>query len=311
MDLDLLTIANRASLSYDIKTSITNTKDRLSAIKAIVDKVENSDVFSKEEKKQEREFSIIGMVSILEQHLNDMLYRIYVSFPTKLGKKQFEIADLVEKGSLLELFYDKATQRVLDLAYGKFDRFMSVFFDVYDIKTQIDQELIGDINEIKCTRDCLIHSKGKSNALYLSKAGSKARVSGKGESLKTDYAYFVESIDNVTSLITNLEALIPKKYKESNRAYIFKQMWEATCLNERVKFEKAWKITSPDMVRPTDITENYGFSSTEMVVYNLFRNAYGGHDEYPVDFAFYFERWEPSSNEYQISMSWLNNQFYF
>lgn len=98
---------------------------------------------------------------------------------------------------------------------------------------------------------------------------------------------------------------------ERSRAYIFKQMWEATCLNERVKFDEAWTIVSPGMVRPTDIKDDYGFSSTEMAVYNLFRNAYRGHGEYPVDFAFYFERWAPSSNEYQVAMSWLNNQFYF
>jgi len=65
------------------------------------------------------------------------------------------------------------------------------------------------------------------------------------------------------------------------------------------------------MVRPIDLTKEFGFSSSEMEVYNLFRYIYSASPIYKVDFAFYFERWKPQSNEYQIAISWLDNQFYF
>jgi hypothetical protein len=94
-------------------------------------------------------------------------------------------------------------------------------------------------------------------------------------------------------------------------SYIFKQMWEATCLNERLKFEEVWKIESHKMVRPLDLENEFGFSSSEMAVYNLFRYIYRNDEKYKVDFAFYFQRWKPQSNEYQIAVSWLENQFYF
>lgn len=312
MNLDLLTIANRAGLGLIIQTSINNSRDRIAQIKSIVDKIEANADFSKEEKKKELEFSIIGVVSILEQHMNDMLYQLYISFPSKLGKKQFDIADLQDKGSLLELFYDKATQRILDLAYGRFDRFVESFFNVFEIKPEkIDADLVADINEIKCTRDCLIHSNGKSTGLYLSKAGNKARVDQKDEYLKVDMAYFTDAVSKILNLISQIEALIPNQYKVSNKAYVFKQMWDATCLRSRFEFEEVWKITSPYEIRPVDLSDNHGFSSSEMEVYNLFRYAYSGSREYKPDFALLFERWEPSSNEYQIAMSWLNNQFYF
>lgn len=312
MNLDLLTIANRARLGYSIKTSINNSRDRIAQIKSIVDKIEASADFSNEEKIKELEFSIIGVVSILEQHMNDMLYQLYISFPSKLGKKQFDIADLQDKGSLLELFYDKATQRILDLAYGRFDRFVESFFNAFEIKPEkIDADLVADINEIKCTRDCLIHSNGKSTGLYLSKAGNKARVDQKDEYLKVDMAYFTDAVNKILNLISQIEALIPNQYKVSNKAYVFKQMWDATCLRSRFEFEEIWKITSPYEIRPVDLSDNHGFSSSEMEVYNLFRYAYSGSREYKPDYALLFERWEPSSNEYQIAMSWLNNQFYF
>jgi hypothetical protein len=311
MNLDLLTIANRATLGYEIRLSIDNAKKRVANIKDIVTKVEKSGVFNQDEIKQEIEFSIISEVSVLEYHLNDMLHRLFVSFPSKLGKKQFDVAELEEKGSLLELFYDKATQRVLDLAYGKFDKFVTAFLDAFEIKSQIDQDLIDDINEIKCTRDCIVHSNGIANALYMSKAGVKARVRSVGYMLKVDLNYFMDSVDKVLSFISKIEALIPQKYKESSRAYVFKQMWDATCLSRRIRFDQAWSIIDPNMVSPTNINEDYGFSSSEIEVYNLFRYAYGGKEEHKVNFALYFERWEPSSNEYQIAVSWLNNQFYF
>lgn len=311
MDINLLTIANRASLGYDIVSSLTRTKDRITQIKVLVSKIDSDESFTPEEVTKEYELGIIGVVSILEQHLNKLLYLVYLSFPSKLGKKQFEITDLANKGSLLELFYDKATQSILNLAYGRFERFVEAFLEAFEINSHIDKELISDINEIKCTRDCLIHADGKANSQYISKAGLKSRVNATGKKLTVDVTYFLGSLDKVMSFINEIERLIPDKFKESSKAYVFKQMWEATCLNERVKFDDAWKIINPNMARPIDLNESFGFSSSEMVVYNLFRYAYGSNDEHRVDFALYFERWTPDTKEYQIAVSWLNNQFYF
>ena len=311
MDLDLLTIANRANLGWEIQTSIKNTKERIDKIKAVVDKIETNSSFTQDEIKQEYEFSIIGIVSIFEQHLNGLLYHLYVSYPSKLNGKKFDVSELGEKGSLLELFYDKATQRILDLAYGRFDRFMKSFLRAYDIKDEIDDDLVKDVNEIKCTRDCYIHSNGSANALYLSKTGIKARVRNKDEILKIDKVYLNNSVDKIQALIAKIEALIPNKYKESKRAYVFKQMWDATSLSDRVKFEDVWVIETPSRIRPIDLEDDHGFSSSEMEVFNLFRYAYGARRDHKVDFALYFERWSPDTNEYQIAISWLNNQFYF
>lgn len=311
MDINLLTIANRASLGNDIVSSITRTKDRIAQIKKIVSKIDSDDSFTAEEVTKEYELGIIGVVSILEQHLNRLLYLVYVSFPSKLGKKQFEISDVATKGSLLEIFYDKATQSILNLAYGRFERFVEAFLDAFEINVQIDKDLLEEINEIKCTRDCLIHADGKANSQYISKAGHKSRVCITGKKLTIDMAYFSGSLDKVMDCINEIERLVPDKYKESSKAYVFKQMWEATCLNERVKFDDAWKIINPNMVHPIDLDNSFGFSSSEIVVYNLFRYAYGRNEEHKVDFALYFERWTPDTNEHQIAVSWLNNQFYF
>jgi hypothetical protein len=310
MDLNLLTIARRADLGNKISNAFNNSNQRIVQLENITDKIDVSLEFNENEKLQSREFAIIGLVSIAEQLMNEVLHQVLISHPKKFGNKKFEIDELIEEGSILELFYSKANQKLLDLAYGKFDRFIQNFSDALELSSKITIDLIETINEIKCTRDCLIHSEGKSSELYFSKVGSKARVRGNKEKLKVDSDYYKNSINNVKKFISEIQMAIPVKLLDSKRSFIFKQMWEATCLNRRIKFEQAWSIEDSSMVKPIDINDEFGFSSSEMEVYNLFRHIYN-YSRFKVNFALYFQRWKPQSNEHQIATSWLDNQFYF
>lgn len=311
MDLNLLTIANRANLGNRISKSIDYATSRITKTDNLTKKINDSTEFDSTEKLQNREFAIIGLTTIVEQFLNEVLHQVLVSHPKKFGNKKFEIDELMEEGSILELFYSKANQKLLDLAYGKFDRFISNFTTTLELDSEIDSDLVDTINEIKLTRDCIIHSDGKANDLYFSKAGTKARVSRNNEQLKVDMDYYKESVAKIKEFISEIKNKIPTKLLESKKSYIFKQMWEATCLNRRFKFNEVWNIQDAGMVRPININDDYGFSSSEMEVYNLFRYIYSASEEFKVDFGFYFQRWKPQSNEYQVALSWLNNQFYF
>lgn len=313
MDLNLLTISRRAGLSSIIETSFNDANKKILELKNINDKIYNSDEFSIEEKLQNCEFTIIGLVSIFEHQINEILKQILISYPKKFGAKKFEIDELLEEGSILELFHKKATQKILDLAYGKFDSFIKSFSDTLELTSILDEILINEVNEIKCTRDCIIHSQGKATDLYFSKTGSNARQNNSKNRLDVDYNYVKNAIIKIQQLLNDIESRVPNKYKLSNRSYVFKQMWEATCLNKRISFDTAWIIESPSMVRPIDIEREFGFSSSEMEVYNLFRYMYDGFGggRFKVDFSFYFSRWKPQSNEYQIAISWLDYQFYF
>lgn len=304
-----MTIARRASLGDKIKSAFDNASKRIAQIENITDKIEASNEFNDSEKKQSREFAVIGLVSIAEQLLNEVLHQVLISHPKKFGKKQFEIDELMEEGSILELIYKKANQKLLDLAYGKFEKFISNFKETLELTQEINPDLIATINEIKCTRDCLIHSEGKTSELYFSKVGDKARARSNNESLKIDVQYVRISSSNIKQFFSSLFTAIPSKFTDSNKAHVFKQMWKSTRLNVRIPFEEAWTIVDSNLVRPIDIYREFGFSSSEMEVYNLFRHIY--NISFKVDFALYFQRWKPQSNEYKIAISWLDNQFYF
>lgn len=310
MDLNLLTIARRANLGSKIQSSFANANQRIADLESLNNKIEISDEFDEIEKLRSREFSVISLVSITEQVLNEVLHQVLVAYPHKFGNKKFEIDELLEEGSILELFYKKANQKLLDLAYGKFDKFIKSFEEHLELKERIDPELTNSLNEVKCTRDCLIHSAGKSSDTYLSKAGEKARAYTAGEKLLIDQLYLNNSISITKSFLNIIYNNIPDKVIQSNKTFIFKQMWEATCLNRRIKFETVWTIINKNEVMPVEIKKEYGFSSSEMAVYNLFRHIYN-RDFWPVDISYYFMRWKPQSKEYQIAISWLDNQFYF
>lgn len=311
MDISLLTLSRRATLGSKITYAFDNANSRINQIDGITVKIESSTEFNDDEKLQSRESAIIGLVSVTEHLLNEVLHLVLVSNPKKFGNKKFEVDELLEEGSLIELFDSKATQKLLDLAYGKFDRFVKNFTETLELTSTIDENLIAEINEIKCTRDCIIHSEGKSNELYISKVGNKARARWSNEKLKIDSAYYEETINNIRTFITAIQTSIPAKLVDSKKSYVFKQMWEATCLSRRISFDTVWKIESSSMVRPQNLESEYGFSSSEMAVYNLFRYIYSSRNDFKVDFAFYFQRWKPKSNEYQIAISWLDSQFYF
>lgn len=310
MDLNLLTIARRATLSSSLNAAFTNALAKVAQIETLTKKVELSEEFTAEEKEHNRSFSIIGLTSIAEHLLNDVLYRILTAYPKKLSGKQFTIDELLEEGSVLELFYKKANSKVLELAYGKFEKFVRHFADTLELTSSLSHELVSTINEVKCTRDCIIHSDGKANDLYFAKAGQKARVFRNEDKLNNSPAYFIASIAAVTQFITDIKAGLPAQYTDSSKSYIFKQMWESTCLRQRFKFNQIWEIIDGSMVRPIDIDNDYGFSSSELVVHNLFRHMYQLR-EYTVDFPLLFSKWKPQSNEHQVALSWLDNQFYF
>ena len=58
--------------------------------------------------------------------------------------------------------------------------------------------------EIKATRDIYIHNKGNANEMYLSKAGSHARVKAE-EFLPIDTIYFLESFEACLQITEWLE----------------------------------------------------------------------------------------------------------
>lgn len=308
MDLNLITIARRASLGPRIVKTYENTIHQINGVEGQYNKIAKADIFDANELLFNRKISLIGIVSLLEQYLFSIHHEILQSFPKKLGNDKFDIDEVLEEGGLLPIISKKATKKVLDVAYGSFNKQIDKIVSAFDIKAVIDPDTIEHVNEIKCSRDVYAHSPdSKVNMIYLQKAGSKSRQR-EGTVLIIDEKYFKESIVWIKKLLEDLFNNIPKKFKDSNALHVFRQMWENSCL--RLPFETVWEIDG-EMPFPLDFENDYGFSSSEMEVYNLFRYIYGRRQNHKPDFANYFARWKPKSKEAQLAYSWLDCQFYF
>lgn len=307
MDLNLLTIANQGGLGDRITNSHFSTINKLENYKNFLIKISESNDFDDSEKEQHRIHSIIGVASILEHHMNDVLLTVLKSFPSKFGNKKFEIGELQEEGSLPNLFEKKATQTILDLAYGKFEKYFQRFEKYLDLNTSISIEKVKRINEIKCTRDVYIHNAGYANSLYFHKVEGCARVDREGSLLPLDREYIEGSISFIIDVLNEIFSNLPNHYKNSSYRRVFRSMWELTCLNDRVPFEMAWEVHDEENFIIRDLENEYGFSSSEVEIYRMFKDIYFGTKQ--TDFGYLFRKWHPKSNEYQIALSWLNCPF--
>jgi len=310
MELNLLTIAKRAVLGSRIENLTNKTIKRIEEAVNLNSKIESLDDISVEQKKYNRELTFIGIVSLLEQYLNFIHIDILECFPSKISKKLLDVDLILEEGSIMGVLSKKAQEKVTDLAYGKFSSLTNILQKNLELTGSLSDELINQINEIKCTRDVYAHTDGKCNSIYLQKTNDDARVHSIGNELSIDKPYFNESSQAISKFISDMYALIPDKFKKTNKKYILKQMWEATCLNNRIPFETAWIMEEhSDMARPNDFETTYGFSHSEVQIYYFFLDIYC--DEKRVDYKYLFSRWKPSSNEYQVVQSWLDSPFYF
>lgn len=308
MDLFLLTIAKRGSLGNALSKIHASTILRLKNAESLFQKIENSPDFTEPEKEHNRAFTIVSVVSFFENYLNIVLFNVIVAFPEKFGKRQFEMQELKEVGTLSALFEKKANQAILEWAYGRFDRYIERFSKVLDIDSLIDETKVQIVNEIKVTRDVFVHNDGKSNIIYLQKAGDRARVHSENEKLPLDSLYVSNAIEIFIDFLNDLFDRIPSQYKNLSHRRVFKTMWEHTCLNDRVKFENAWEIIDEENFIIRDLETDYGFSHSEVEIYKMFKDIYQGRNS--ANFGYLFRRWGPSTKEHQIALSWLNYPFW-
>jgi hypothetical protein len=313
MDLRLINIARQAHLGFFLKKKKESAISNIENLSLLVSKIEKFTEFTNLEKKQTRVSAIISSISYFENYMNDILLNILICYPEKLGKKQFDIGDLKVVGSIYGLIELKANQTVLELAYGRFDSYIEKISGLLELKKTITRtteftSLISQVNEIKATRDVFIHNNGKVNAIYKDKAKDCLRENSIGADLKVEYDYFITSIDYVINFIELIDTGIADNYKNLTPRKIFKVMWNYTCINNRVKFEDAWNVTSDEEYRLRDREENYGFSSSELEIYNFFRDIYS--NEKLTNFPKLFLKFGPSTIEHQIVLSWLNTPFW-
>lgn len=202
----------------EIEVPTVNGKE----IKKEKDKSKIVDILKKSIKTDLYANSINSGVSIIELFLENITRKILIKYPGKLsvdvnGKdkneaedKKINIKDILNAKSLEEIYLNLINQRIFKLFYASPKDYFKYLKKT--IQIDLDDDLISTYIEIKATRDLVIHNNGKVNALYVQKAGSKARVSNPKQNIPFGEDYYMKSFSAFKNIVRCTYEIASKQY---------------------------------------------------------------------------------------------------
>ena len=154
---------------------------------------------------------LITAIAEFESFLARVLRGIIREYPPKLsegvpgvsGCKAVSAEILLESATIDEALDKAIADHINGVFYAKPKEYLNYLSKVTGVDTEDDAFL--DYLELKATRDILVHNSHLANAIYRSKAGSKARVAI-GEVLSADSTYF----DNSLATLKRLSGIIKR-----------------------------------------------------------------------------------------------------
>lgn len=165
-----------------------------------------------------------------------------LEMPQKLPQSDFKIskADIVA-GRVLE----EAVERCISgLQYKGLREFVGGMFDILSIDeggALLDIDL-GVINEIKESRNLLLHNNLVVNGIYLEKAGSFSRGSNIGDRIPINLAYLNQTTEILTSILKNIRTQLNRKYAKYTRVKAFRDLWAYCFSTPLAIFDQYWTV---------------------------------------------------------------------
>jgi len=147
---------------------------------------------------------VYQLVIIIEAALSDLLRKVILKYPQKIGSKRNIKSILVLSATSIEELQMKTADSILnELAYKSPKEYSKVCEELTSINL-LECPAFHKYIEIKATRDVHIHNLGIINDIYLGKADSHARGQ-LGRQLPVTFQYFLESYEECIKFIEWLE----------------------------------------------------------------------------------------------------------
>lgn len=177
-------------------------------------------------------------VASMEIMMSDILRYYLICFPQKLSTDfKFEKAVFFKKHfNLLEETIEK---HLYGLFYKSFEDYFNNFLNYLSIEWEGFWESLGKyLQEIKCTRNSLLHNNLVNYDRYLECAGIAARSFGR---LKIDYSYATNSLEKIIEFEECLEKLIFEKYQEYTKINANKRLWQFMFETPIMPYDDYWR----------------------------------------------------------------------
>ena len=216
---------------YDLVVPIKQALDRLEKIRQR--KAVNDD-------KIILEGLFVLAVASFENSLNDTLKVLLTHIPEKLDSKLDNISkeDLIEGDPLQKAIQNK----VNSISYKNLREIIDYFIKT----TSINDNSISDVQfeklqEIKATRNLLLHNNLKINNIYNETSGPLRR-SGRENRLEIDQNYLYLSIVTLKDILQAFSSELVEKYNNYTRVNAVKNLWTFMFNTPVLVFENEWEI---------------------------------------------------------------------
>lgn len=145
------------------------------------------------------------LITIFEAFFFDLLARWLTAHPGPLYRKQVEVETVLTTDR--DTFLQSVIGRELnDVKYRRVAEWVEYLRKLVKVSVVTDDEA-AQLAEVKAARDILVHSQGVVNAVYLAKAGDRARYAA-GDILELPEPYFRASSDLLEKLTADVTAAV-------------------------------------------------------------------------------------------------------
>lgn len=214
-------------------------------------------------------------VSSMEVMISDVLRYYLINFPQKIPNSDFSYSKNTLFGNQFNLIEKTVENHINTLSYKSFEDYFKKLLEHLSIEWSEFQEFLGnDLQEIKATRNLLLHNNLVKNDQYSQIAGSAVR-----EVPNIGYDYAIRSIEKILEFEKELKKHVAEKYKEYTKINANKRLWKYMFKTPLMaSYDDYWHYDeSDDSIYALKKCEREdGLSGSETMLLELWRNHFNG-----------------------------------
>jgi len=180
-------------------------------------------------------------ISSVEIMLSDILKYFYRCFPLKLPKNGFQFDKDTFFNNQFDLIDKSIEGHIMSLSYKSYKEYFDIFLEQLSLEWKDYYTEFGDyIEEIKATRNLLLHNNLVVNEQYIGSAGIKKRSNSISDKLTIKYDYALSSLKLIIEFEKLLKAKIVKKYKIYTKVNANKRFWGFIFKSPVMPYDDFW-----------------------------------------------------------------------
>lgn len=228
--------------------------------------------------------ALVMAVAAVEVALSDSLRYYLCSFPQKLSKQTSVPVDVLPANTV-DLLAVAAEREAVGLGYKSFPEYVKYYESTLSIEKSCS-EIIDAVQEIKATRNLVLHNGMKANDAYIEQAGRARRVNDTGAKVEVDFRYVAASVAMLAQFVQSLSTTVGAKYAQYTKIAAHRALWSYMFSSPVMPHSDFWEV---DEGRDRIVALKRGryedqISASERLFLGLWRAHFNGDGQYLTGF---------------------------